>query len=161
MMAVHVTEPDPSPGRNPLDGMLLTTEGDVTAPCALDTVSFYERRGWIKDYLKAMKIGTRIKDRLLDHADDLRKRLIFDAITAYRVMIVERLTRSEPDTLASRIVHRDETGRQRTPHGPPDPELTIEAFAVEVARLAGSIPKRRQPRREPRNSGRGTGSSST
>ncbi len=59
MMAVHVTEPDPP--ADPLDWMLLTTEGDVTA--ALDTVSFYERRWLIEEYFKALKVGTRIEDR--------------------------------------------------------------------------------------------------
>ncbi len=153
MMAVRVTEPAPPPGRDPLDWMLLTTEGDVTADDALKTVSFYERRWWIEEYFKALKVGTRIKDRRLNQADDLRKCLAFDAITACRVMTVERLARSAPDTPASHIVHRDEitvlniykVSRQRTPRGPPDPEPTIAAFAVDVARLAGFIPRKRQP----------------
>ncbi len=152
-MAVRVTEPDPPAGRDPLDGMLLTTEGDGTAADALKTVSFYERRGWIEEYFKALKVGTRIEDRRLNPADDLRKCLAFDAITACRVLTVEHLARSEPDTPASGIVHRDEitvlalhkTGRPRTPRGPPDPEPTLEAFAVEVARLAGFLPRKRQP----------------
>ncbi len=153
MMAVRVTEPAPPPGRDPQDWMLLTTEGDVTADDALKTVSFYERRWWIEEYFKALKVGTRIEDRRFDQDDDLRTCLAFDVITACHVMTVERLARSAPDTPASSIVHRDEitvlnihkTGRQRTPHGPPDPEPTIEAFAVDVARLAGFIPKKRQP----------------
>ncbi len=153
MMAVRVTEPDPPAGRDPLDGMLLTTEGDGTAADALKTVSFYERRGWIEAYFKALKVGTRVEDRRLNPADDLRKCLAFDAITACRVLTVERLARSEPDTPARHIVHRDEitvlalhkTGRPRTPRGPPDPEPTLEAFAVEVARLAGFLPRKRQP----------------
>ncbi len=64
-MAVRVTEPDPPADRDPLDGMLLTTEGDGTAADALKTVSFYERRGWIEEYFKALKVGTRIEDRRL------------------------------------------------------------------------------------------------
>ena len=154
VMAVHVTEPSPPAGQDPLDWMLLTTEGDVTAADALKTVSFYEKRWAIEEYFKALKVGTRIKDRRLDQADDLRKCLVFDAITACRVMSIERLARSEPDTPASRIVHRDEiavlniymTGKQRTPRGPPGSEPTIEAFAIDTARVAGFIPKKRQPR---------------
>ncbi len=43
--------------------MLLTTECDVTTADALKTVSFYERRWWIEEYFKALKVGTRIEDR--------------------------------------------------------------------------------------------------
>ncbi len=43
-----------------------------------------------------------------------------------------------------RALHK--TGRQRRLRGPPDPEPTLEAFAVKVARRAGFIPGTRQPR---------------
>ncbi len=153
MMAVSVTEPAPPADHEPLDWMLLTSEGGTTAADALKVVSFYEKRWMIEEYFKALKTGTRIKDRRLDQADDLRKCLAFDAITACRVMTIERMARCHPDTPASRIVDRDEitvvtmhkSRRQRTSRGPPDPEPTIEAFAVDVTRLAGFIPKKRQP----------------
>jgi len=68
-------------------------------------------------------------------------------------MTIERMARCHPDTPASQIVDRDEitvvtmhkSRKQRTSRGPPDPEPTIEAFAVDVVRLAGFIPKKRQP----------------
>ena len=153
MMAVSVTEPAPQAGREPLDWMLLTTEGDVTATDALKVVSWYERRWLIEEFFKALKVGTRVEDRRLDEADDLRKCLAFDAITACRVMTIERFARSEPDIPARHIVDEDEitvlnahtADNQPTSRGPPDPDPTIEAFAVDVARLAGFIPKKRQP----------------
>ncbi len=107
MMAVHVTEPDPPAGRDPQDWMLLTTEGDVTAANALEVVSFYERRWLIEEYFRVLKIGVRVEDRRFDEADDLKESLTLDAITACRVMTIERLAHSEPDAPASRSVHRD------------------------------------------------------
>ncbi len=86
MMAVHVTD------RDPLDWMLLTTEGEACAADALKTVTFYERRWLIEEHFRALKVGTRIEDRRLDQADDLRKCLAFDAVTACRVMTIERPT---------------------------------------------------------------------
>ncbi len=76
-----------------------------SAADALKTVSFYERRWLIEEYFSALKVGTRIEDRRLDQADDLRKCLAFDVITACRVMTSGRLARSQPETPASRIVH--------------------------------------------------------
>ncbi len=153
VVAVSVTEPAPPPDRDPLDWMLLTTQGEATAADALETVARYERRWLIEEFFRALKVGTRIEDRRLDEADDLRKCLAFDAITACRVMTIERLARSQGDTPASRIVDRDEITvvtlhrayHQRKPRAPPDPEPTIEAFAVDVARMAGFIPRKRQP----------------
>ncbi len=83
-------------------------------------------------------------------------------------MTIERMARCHPDTPASRIVDRDEitvvtihkAHNQRTSRGPPDPEPTIEAFAVDVARQAGFTPKKANPCQEPGSSGRDTNSSS-
>lgn len=68
-------------------------------------------------------------------------------------MTIERLARSQPETPASRVVHRDEitvlsiykTSKQRKQRAPPDSELTIEAFVIDTARVAGFIPRKRQP----------------
>ncbi len=65
----------------------------------------------------------------------------------------DRRASRKPDTPASRIVHRDEITalnnykiyKQYKPRGPPDPEPTIEVFAIEGARVAGFIPGKRQP----------------
>ena len=59
----------------------------------------------------------------------------------------------QPDTPARRIVDRDEITvvvlhracHQRTDCERPGPEPTIESLAVDVARMAGFIPKMRQP----------------
>ena len=52
-----------------------------------------------------LKAGTRVEDRRLDHADDLRKCL---AITACHVFDLERMARDKPDTPADRVVTDDE-----------------------------------------------------
>ena len=117
-------------------------------------MTWYEKRWLIEEFFGALKVGTRIKDLRLNLADDLRKRLAFEAVTACTVMSIERLARSMPETPARTVVHMDEIkvlaihmsmpnhGRHR---GPPDPNQTISSFAVNTARLAGFIPKKRQP----------------
>ncbi len=51
----------------------------------------YEKRWLIEESFRALKVGTRIKDRRLDQTDDLRTCCAFDAITACRVMTIARL----------------------------------------------------------------------
>ena len=93
MLAVRVLEPEPPKGKEPLDWLLLTTEGDPTEQNALRIAEWYEKRWLIEEYFAAVKTGTRIKDRRLNAADDLRRCLAFDAVTACTVMSVERLAR--------------------------------------------------------------------
>ena len=154
MLAVRVTEPDPPAGAEPLDWLLLASDGEPEPEHALEVVSRYEKRWLIEEYFKALKVGTRIKDRRLNLADDLRKCLAFDAITACGVMSIERLARSEPDAPARAVVHEDEVRvlavhmskpGHRGKRGPPGPDPTIARFAVDTARLAGFIPTKRQP----------------
>ena len=97
MLAVRVREIKPPKDKKPLDWLLLTTEGEPTEKNALRIVSWYEKRWLIEEWFAALKVGTRIKDRRLNAADDLRCCLAFDAITACTVMSVERLARSAPD----------------------------------------------------------------
>ena len=154
MLAVRVLEKRPRKGKDPLDWLLLTTEGEPTKENALRIAGWYERRWLIEEWFAAVKTGTRIKDRRLNAADDLRRCLAFDAITACTVMSVERLARCAPDTPARTVVHPDEIHvlavhmakpNHRRQRDPPDPNQTIAEFALNTARLAGFIPSKRQP----------------
>ena len=82
VLAVTATEPNPPAGKEPLHWVLLTTEGSADAETAKTVLAWYERRWTIEEYFRVLKTGTRVEDRRLDHADDLRKCLAFDAITA-------------------------------------------------------------------------------
>ena len=104
MLAVSAFEPDPPSGKEGLHWVLLTTEGDETAEDAVRTVKWYEARWSIEEYFKALKTGTGIKERRFDCADDLRKCLAFDVVTAYRVFDLERMAREKPDIPARDVV---------------------------------------------------------
>ncbi|MCY4237354.1 MAG: IS4 family transposase [Rhodospirillaceae bacterium] len=134
MLAVRVLEPDAENARR--------------------IATWYEKRGLIEEWFAALKVGTRIRDRRLDAADDLQRCLAFDATTACTVMSIERLARSAPETRAQDIVHPDELHvlaihmdkpDHRRQRGPPNPNRTIAEFVVNTARLAGFIPAKRQP----------------
>ena len=111
MIAVPALEEDP-PRRpalpaskngkqnQPLHWMLLITEGQADLDTARTVLRWYELRWRIERYLHALKVGTRIDDRRLDEADDLRKCLAFDAITARRVWDPSILARERPNNPA-------------------------------------------------------------
>ena len=96
-LAVSVTEPDPPAGKEPLDWMLTVSRGEPDPETVREVVGWYEARWSIGEWFRVLKSGTRIGDRQPGTDDDLRKCLAFDAITACRVLHLQRLARDRPD----------------------------------------------------------------
>ena len=63
---------------------------------AATALGWYGRRWTIETWFRTLKTGARIKDRRLHTADDLRKCLTFDAVTA--VIDLGRLVGAHPST---------------------------------------------------------------
>ncbi len=161
MVAVSAREESPprrpatAKGRKrcaPLHWMLPGSSGGAGPGTAREVLRWYELRWRIERFLHALRQGTRMEDRRLDAADDLRKCLAFDAITAFRVWDLSLLARERPDDPATMHVTLQDVpallalARRhgfRAPRGPPD--LTIAGFAVTAAGLAGFHPSKRQP----------------
>ncbi len=154
MLAVQASEPSPPPGKEPLHWLLLTTEGEPSAEQARTIVAFYERRWAIETWFSVLKKGTRITDRQLDDAEDLRKCLAFDTITACHIHDLNFLARTAPHTPADDVLpqdmidclyqhlHFDRIIRARAP---PDHRLDIQTFVIDLARITGFHPTKRQP----------------
>ena len=102
---------------------------------------WYERR-WT-EYFKALKSGMGVEDRQFDDADDLRKCLAFDAITACRVFDFQRMARDRPDAPADEVADEDEIAvlylaeRGMVKSRAPPENLDVRTFVVDVGRLAG------------------------
>ena len=146
MTAVLVAERNPPSGaRQPLRWLLLCSEGEATPEWADRIRQWYETRWSIEEFFRVLKTGTRIEDRRLDDAEDLRKCLAFDAITAWRVFDLDRAARETPDRPADEIMSRDEIFmlylglydyRVIRCRAPPDyiPDLT-RTFAIDLASI--------------------------
>ncbi len=155
MWLVRVLEPDPPPGEEALDWLLLSSEGQRTAQWAERLASWYERRWSIEEYFRLLKSGTRIEDRRLHSASALCKCLAFDAITAWRVFSMERYARDAPQTPAEEVLTSDEMAviaevaeaeRLRPPRErgqPPAPD--IRSWVILLARLRGWRPQLHRP----------------
>ena len=152
---MRVLEPDPPPGEEALDWLLLSSEGQRTAQWAERLASWYERRWSIEEYFRLLKSGTRIEDRRLRSAAALCKCLAFDAITAWRVFSFERYARDAPQTPAEEVLTSDEMAvieevaeaeRLRPPRErgqPPGPD--IRSWVILLARLRGWRPQLHRP----------------
>ena len=153
-VAVSVCEENaPRRQTKPLHWMLLFNGGVADLETAREVLRWYELRWRIERFFHALKQGIRIEDRRLDEADDLRKCLAFDAVTAFRVWDLTHLARKRPDDPATLHVTVDtiETLRAlaardgfNVARGPPN-TMTIARFVVLTAGPAGFHPSKRQP----------------
>ena len=105
---VRVLETEPPAGQEPLEWLLVSSEGGPTAEWAERIVGWYEARWGIEEYFRVLKTGTRIEDRRLQQADALVKCLAFDAVTAWRVFSIGRYARDEPATPAAEVLTEGE-----------------------------------------------------
>ena len=152
---VQVREPQPPPGEEPLEWLLVSSEGAATAESAERIVRWYEARWSIEEFFRLLKSGTRIEDRRLQTAAALEKCLAFDAITAWRVFSLDRYARDRPDTPADQVLtatEREVIARVVQAEGllppaernrPPPPD--IRSWVVMLARMTGWQPSRRRP----------------
>ena len=158
MLAVSATETETG-GDDPLHWLLLTTErqaeGQSPEQQAATILDWYRRRWTIETWFRTLKTGRRIKGRRLDHADDLRKCIAFAVITACHVADLTVLAQERPETPATEIVPVQDIDLLHTlleAQGHPDVQRApagqapdMQAVVIDLGRLVGAHPTRRQP----------------
>ena len=159
MFAVSATETEVADGDDPLHWLLLTTErpaeGETDGMHAATVLDWYRRRWTVETWFRTLKTGTRIKDRRLDSADDLRKCLAFDAVTAVHVADLTVLARERPETPATEVFPEEDVdllhtllesqGHREVVRRPDGNVPDIRAVVVDLGRLVGAHPSPRQP----------------
>ena len=103
VLAVRVLERDEPQGEQPLEWLLLTSEGQPAKADALRAAQRYENRWSIEEFFRVLKSGMRIQDRQLCTADSLQRCLAFDAVNAWRMFELQRFAREEPEPPAREV----------------------------------------------------------
>ncbi len=154
MLALSVDEMGVSPDQKPLHWLLLTTEGQASVDNVHKIVRWYEKRWHIETWFSVLKNGSKIATRQFDHADDLRKCLVFDAVTACYIHDLNYMARNNPDVKARNAVGNDQVaclyeyryyrGITRV-RSPPGHDPTIRQFVIDLAGVAGFDSRKSQP----------------
>lgn len=108
LWAVWVHEPNPEPGVEPLDWMLLTDLPVTTAAEALEKVQWYKVRWGIEEWHRVLKSGCHAEKREFKTAGHLMRALAFDLIVAWRVLACLKLGRAMPQLPATVVYTADE-----------------------------------------------------
>jgi len=141
MNVVLVREIGAADDVTPIEWVLYTSESIDTFDQVWSVIDDYESRWLVEEYHKALKSGTRMKDRQLKAAGRLEAMAGLMSIVAVHLVQLKTLSRTDPDRKARRVVpvlwlQMLKACRQklRRVH-----DLTVYEFYREVAKLGGFI----------------------
>jgi hypothetical protein len=94
---VHVYEPEPPAGEEPVEWFLLTSEPISTLADMTRVVDYYCGRWTIEDFFKALKTGCGYEQRQLESAHALLNTLALMLPAAWYLLLLRSVTRQNPD----------------------------------------------------------------
>jgi len=137
---VWVHEPNPPPGVEPLDWMLITSLPIDSIAAILLVVKYYAARWAIEVFFRVLKSGCKVEDIQLETAERLLPCLMLYKIVAWRVIYVTMLGRECPELLCDVLFTEAEWKSvfrivRQVP--PPASPPSLKEFVAILAELGG------------------------
>ena len=159
--ALLVTEDDPPPNRRRLKWLFLSSSLDLDVTSITDCLSRYEHRWTFDEFFRVLNAGTRRERRTLcDYYGDLRETdqfeswLASDSVHAWRVLGLLRLMHVSPHLPAKQVLGSTKLAclhfalqARRAPSDEQSsrpPAKDIRSAVIDIGRLAGFLPSKRQ-----------------
>ena len=101
---LRVWEPEPPPGVEPLEWVLISSLPIGTVADAHQTVDWYTCRWLCEDFHQCLKTGCAVEDSQLDDGADLQRLLGFCCPIAVRLLQLRQTARQQPDVPATAVV---------------------------------------------------------
>jgi hypothetical protein len=144
---VHVFEPKPPKGEEPVEWALYTTEPIATAEDLEAVVDHYRARWTIEEFFKSLKTGCAYERRQLESYDSLLRGLALLVPVAWHLLALRGVARSAGNEPAAMLVDdvqldvlRTLTPRSRIPLQP-----STKDVMRAIADLGGHIPQNGEP----------------
>jgi hypothetical protein len=141
--AVLAVEPNPPPGVEAVEWLLLTTVPVRCTADALERLEWYACRWGIETWHKVLKSGCQIEARQLETAARLQRCLALYSVIAWRIVYGTMLARAVPEIPCTVLLDADEwqalyCAIHRTPTPPVTPP-SIRAAVRWIAQLGGFL----------------------
>lgn len=141
--AVHVFEPKPPKGEEPIEWMLFTSEPVNTLAEATAVVDHYRARWVIEEYFKALKTGCAFERRQLTSFDGLTRALGVFVPIAWRLLVLRTLGRAPSPKPAKHVLDDEQLLLLRTlletRRFPLPSPATVRDVMLGIAALGGHI----------------------
>lgn len=142
---VHVWEPKPPRGEDPIEWVLFTTE-PVDTPEQLHTVvDYYQSRWIIEEFFKALKTGCAFEKRQLGSLHALSNALAVLSIVAWRMLLARAVARAYPEGTATSVLSRNQLRLLRHRLKLAKLPATAKDALDAVARLGGHLKRNGDP----------------
>jgi hypothetical protein len=138
--ALHVSEPTPPDGQEPVDWILYTTEPLQTKKQISNVVDYYRCRWQVEELNKALKTGCVVQERRLESLDALTTMLALSLPIAVELLALRTLARSDSSASAELVLHPQELAALRhISHRPLPKKPTVQDALWCIAGLGGHI----------------------
>lgn len=137
---LHVFEPDPPTGQDPVDWLLYTTESLSTRQQIEDVVDYYRCRWQIEELNKALKTGCVVQERRLESLDALTTMLALSLPIAVELLALRTLARTDSSCPATAVLSEEQLAALRhLSHRPLPEKPTVQDALWCIAGLGGHI----------------------
>lgn len=136
---IHVWEPEPPEGVEPLKWVLLTSVPTQTRQDAEERVDWYRARWIVEDYHQGLKTGCQIEQRHLQDYGALRTLLGFLSPMAVRLLQLRVASRQDPEHPACQVLPPDVVAVvAHLDHRQPQ-SMTVQQCWYAIARYGGYL----------------------
>jgi hypothetical protein len=142
---VHVWEPAPPRGQEPVEWVLFTTEPIATKGQLNTVVEYYRSRWVIEEFFKALKTGCSFEKRQLESFHTLSNALAIFSAVAWRMLLARAISRAYPGAKASSVLSGIELHLLTHRLKLPKPPSTAQDALFAVARLGGHLKRNGDP----------------
>lgn len=144
---VHVFEPLPPEGDEPIDWMLFTSEPVETPEAAARVVDFYRSRWAIEEYFKALKSGCAFEKRQLESYHALLNALAMLAPIAWALLLLRSTARTFPTLPASELFSTEDLRllRKLSLRVKLPPAPTVRDALMAIAGIGGHLRRNGDP----------------
>jgi hypothetical protein len=139
---VRVWEPDPPPGEEPIEWLLLTSEAVETTAAALESARCYSLRWLVEEYHKCLKTGCAVEARQMERGTRLAACTAVLAIVAVRLLQLKLEARHTPQRPALAAGPVDHVRVLAAYRGVRAEDWSIYQFWREVAKLGGFLARK-------------------
>ncbi len=139
---VHVWEPEPPEGVEPVEWVLLTSVPVQTVEQAWERVDWYRGRWIVEDYHQGLKTGCRIEQRQIQSYESLRRLLGLLAPAAVRLLQVRAAARQYPEQQALQVLPTEVVQVVAAKAGLPAAQLTAQQCWYTIARFGGYLARK-------------------
>lgn len=134
---VHVREPNPVPGFEPVEWLLFTSLRVESLEDALIIVKYYTYRWTIEEYHKCMKTGFRLDRTQFKTLPRIEALLGFIAVSSIRLLQLRDIVRNNPHADALTYVENEDVQIVKAYYNVKDTSMTIDQFLRYIAQMGG------------------------